>query len=180
MSKHLAIVVDWYGPYTPEQAIAAAAEDFESGLYLGIGKIKHQKAAATPQYVGLSKNIASRLRNHSKLPDITRDTKIWLGEVATAGVPGKSRKKTQTTIDLAEWALSYFMKLPLNTKKRKNPPDRAMTLLNRWWRIDYETPWRKRPHQQWPDLIDYVDPEYPARIVWFGGRMKSSSPWRET
>jgi hypothetical protein len=174
--KHLAVVVDWYGPYSPDEAKVSSRIDYDSGLYLGIGKRKHQKSAAVPQYIGLSKNLAARLSNHNKLPDISRESRLWLGEVATAHVPGKKLKKTQATLDLAEWALTYFMAIPMNSKKRKSPPDRAITLLNRWWRKDFETPWIKRPHPLWPDLVDYLGSEYTTRLVWFGGRIKRVLP----
>ncbi len=171
--KHLAVVVDWYGPYTLDEAKLSARLDYESGLYLGIGKLKHQKGAPIIQYVGISKNLARRLQTHKKLPEILRETKIWLGEVATAEVPGKKIKKTVASLDLAEWALAYFLEIPMNEKKRKTAPSRAITLLNRWWnKIDYKTPWVKRPHAAWPDLIDFVSNEYVTKIVWFGGRVK--------
>ena len=87
-------------------------------------------------------------------------------------MPGKKLKKTEATLDLAEWALAYFMAIPMNTKKRKAPPDRAITLLNRWWRKDFETQWVKRPHALWPDLIDYMGNDFTTKLVWFGGRIK--------
>ena len=166
--KHLAVVVDWYGPYSAEEAEKSARLDYESGLYLGIGKLKHQKSPPVPQYVGLSKNLAVRLSNHNKSPMITRVARIWLGEVATAEVPGVKSKKTAATLDLAEWALAYFMKIPLNSKKRLSSPDHSISLLNRWWRKDYETPWVRRPHARWPDFIDYMGDHLPAKLIWFG------------
>ena len=43
MQKHVAIVVDWFGPYDLESAKKAAKENFENGLYLLVGKAKYQK-----------------------------------------------------------------------------------------------------------------------------------------
>lgn len=174
--KHLAVVVDWYGPYTQAEARASSRSDYDSGLYLGIGKLKHQKEGSRPQYVGLSKNLSQRLPNHKKLPSITRDARIWLGEVGTAEVAGRKRKKTTVSLDAAEWALTYFMQIPLNRKKRLSPPDRPITLLNRWWRKDLETQWVRRPHQAWPDLIDFMSEEETAKLVWFGGKLKRVKP----
>lgn len=173
--KHLVVVVDWYGPFSPEEARKAAA-DFEDGLYLGIGRRHYQHGPSTPQYIGLSKNLPSRLANHHKLPEITRDARLWLGEVASSNVPGKKAKKTPETLSLAEWSHAYFLALPLNERKRKKPPSRPVTVLSRWWRADYQTQWVKRPHPEWPELIDYLGPEHPARLVWFGKNQKRIKP----
>lgn len=174
--KHLAIVVDWFGPYNRDEARSSARLDYKSGLYLCLGKIRHQRAPSRPQYVGLSKSLAARLANHQKLPLITREATFWLGEVATAEVPGKKKKKTSETLASAEWALAYFMQIPLNSKKKLSPPNRSMTLLNRWWRKDYETPWVRRPDARWPDLIEYGGADLAAKLVWFGGRLKRVKP----
>lgn len=171
--KHLAIVINWYGPYSLDDARQVARIDYSSGLYLGIGKVIGGEGPSKPQYIGLSKNLGRRLARHHKLPSITQDAKIWLGEVATAEPGGKRAKVTQTTLDYAEWLHAYFMALELNEKKRKSPPDRAVSVFNRWWKKDYETPWLRRPHADWPDLIDYVGPDYP---VWFGRRQRWNKP----
>ena len=105
--KHLAVVVDWYGPYTPEEARASSRIDYESGLYLGIGKRKHQKSSAVPQYVGLSKNLALRLATHNKLPDISRNARFWLGEVATAQPPVPMSPETTTSSELLKVASAH-------------------------------------------------------------------------
>jgi len=85
--NHIAIVIDWFGPYRGlEEARAALKKDYEDGLYVGIGKVKHQKGRARIQYVGISKELLSRVCNaHHKLNQITRDQHIWLGEVASVG-----------------------------------------------------------------------------------------------
>lgn len=173
--KYLVVVVDWFGPFSPEEARKAAA-DFENGLYLGIGRRHYQHGPSTPQYIGLSKNLVSRLANHHKLPDITRDARIWLGEIASSNVPGKKAKKTPETLSSAEWAHAYFLALPLNERKRKKPPSRPVTVLNRWRHSDYETPWVKRPHPAWPEFIEYLGPELPVKLVWFGKKQKRIKP----
>jgi len=30
-------------------------------------------------------------------------------------------------------AYAYFLQLPLNERKRKNPPEHPITVYNRWW-----------------------------------------------
>lgn len=175
MKKHLAIVIDWYGPYSVKDALEAAKLDgFKGGLYVGTGKTLYARGDAKPQYIGLSKQLFSRLKNHHKLPDINRNAQIWLGEVATAEPSGKNAKSTAASLDYAEWLHAYFLQLPLNEKKKKYAPIRAVTVLNRWWKTDYESPWVRRPRSLnlWPDLIDFISTAYPAKIVWFGKKQE--------
>jgi len=174
--KHLAVVVDWYGPYSRDEALYAARHDYGPGLYVGIGKCHYQHGDPVPQYIGLSKTLGARLSQHPKLPEITRGARIWLGEVATAETPGPKRKRTPESLDSTEWLHAYFLKLPLNERKKWTPPQRPATVLNRWWRTDRESPWVKRPHPLWPDLFDYLGPDLPARLVWFGGKQKRVRP----
>lgn len=182
MAKHLAIVVDWYGPFTVQDALDAAKKDgFKAGLYVGTGKTPYARGDAKPQYIGLSKQLSTRLKNHHKLPSISRDAKIWLGEVATAEPSGKNAKSTAASLDYAEWLHAYFLQLPLNEKKTKSAPDRAVTVLNRWWKTDYNSPWVRKPRSLsiWPDLIDFINTAYPAKIVWFGKKQKRvNSPFQ--
>ena len=174
--KHLAIVIDWYGPYTLSEALLAAKNDgFSLGLYLAIGKRPYQRKSEA-QYVGLSTWLATRLTNHHKLPAITKDMKLWLGEASTAEPAGKKTRSTSPTLDYAEWLHAYFMKLPLNSKKTLWPPPKPVTVLNRWWKKDYKTPWVKRPDAAWPDLIDFLGSEYSAKLVWFGKKLKRVQP----
>ena len=79
-------------------------------------------------------------------------------------------------LDLSEWAHAYFLQLPHNNKKKATPPDRAITVYNRWWKRDFVTPYKRRPHNSWPDMIDYVGPDYDAKLVWFGGKQLIQNP----
>jgi len=68
-------------------------------------------------------------------------------------------------------AYAYFLRLPLNERKRKSPPEHPITVYNRWrWGKDFETRRKRRPHAEWPDLIDFLGNEYDATLVWFGKR----------
>jgi len=167
--KHLVTVLDWYGPYNYEEALKAARENFSDGVYLCTGKIKSAQGKPKIQYVGIAgKELKTRVGdNHHKLKMVTRERQLWFGEIGSLVPPGKKAKKTNASLDFAEWALVYFLQPPLNSKKKKNPPKRPVTVLNRWWRKDFDTPWIKRPHSDWPDLIDYLGPELKAKVVWF-------------
>lgn len=168
---HLVTVLDWYGPFGYDEAFEIARKDFDGGMYLCVGKVKSQHGPATIQYVGIAgKVLRSRVNGtHAKLILVTRERNIWLGEIGSLGVPGKKAKKTNASLDFAEWALVYFLKPRLNNKKTKTPPARPVTVLNRWWKRDYATQHVRRPHPNWPDLIDYLGPESKARVVWFKG-----------
>ena len=89
------------------------------------------------------------------IPEISKLSEIWLGEVASIGIPGKKKQATDLRLDLSEWCHSYFLQLPLNDKKTVNPPKEPVTIINRWWFTDYETKRNRRPHPDWPDIIDY-------------------------
>ena len=165
--KSAMAVVDWYGPYTLDDA-RTAASDFCDGLYMAIGKRPYQRTVQL-QYIGLASNLSIRLRNHHhKLSQITRQKEVWLGEIATPRRSGPKIKATDQMLDLVEWAHIYFLQLPPNDKKREQPPDYPITVYNRWWREDYSTAHDRRPNKQWPDLIDFLDSESPAKVVWFG------------
>ena len=170
--KHVTVVIDWYGPYSSiPEARKAARNDYGDGLYMAVGKIKHQRGYKKLQYIGLSSTLAVRLSNgHKKLKLVSQKFELWMGEVGSTGIPGKKAQVTNVQLDLAEWAHSYFLELPLNNKKRRKPPKHPVTVLNRWWQSDYETKWRKRPHRDWPDIIDFWGVDYGARLGWFGSK----------
>ncbi len=169
--RHLVTVIDWYGPYTHVEAVETVkTEDFGDGLYMCLGKTKGQRGWPRLQYIGIAcRDLSTRVKNngHHKIDDVTCDRKLWLGEVSSLGVPGKKTKKTPPALDFSEWALVYFLQPLLNEKKTCTPPSRPVSVLNRWWRKDYKTPWIKRPHAELPDFIDYLGPEHKAKMVWF-------------
>ena len=174
--KSITATIDWFGPYSIEEAAKASKFDYEDGVYMVIGKAKYERSDKL-QYIGLATDLGKRLNgNHHKIPQVTRDQKIWLGEVTSPRTPGKKIKVTDRLLDLAEWAHAYFLQLPLNGKKTTNPPDREIVVYNRWWQKDYETQYKQRPHRNWPDFIDYYGPNYLAKIVWFGARQKVALP----
>lgn len=175
MAKHLVIAVDWYGPYSAAEAKLKLSDFQSEGLYFALGKNGNYRSKS-PQYVGISTDLKKRVNpQHTTLSKI-EDIEIWLGEVGTARPSGRNIKSTPQTLDYSEWLLAYFMDVPLNKKKTQSIPDVAVSLLNRWWKKDYATPRARRPHPDWPDFIDYLGHDYPARMVWFGGRAERMKP----
>lgn len=172
MPKHLMIAVDWFGPYDLDSAREAAKSDYGHALYMCLGRRPYQRSR-TLQYVGIGNSVHTRLtEEHHKLQQVTRERQIWLGEIVTAEPSGKKLKVTRATLDYAEWLHARFLQLPLNEKKTKALPPRSVTVMNRWFKTDYETKYERRPHADWPDLIDYPDYNLPARLVWFGNKQK--------
>lgn len=168
--NHIAIVIDWFGPYNSiAGAQAVARKDYGGGLYMAIGKQRYQKKPATLQYIGIANELSFRVsESHQKLTEVAQSLKIWLGEVASTGIPGRKSQVIDLRLDLAEWAHAYFLELPLNDKKTINPPKYPVTVINRWWFKDYETKRNRRPHSCWPDIIDYWGKEHGARLAWHG------------
>lgn len=170
MPKHLMISLDWYGPYDLEKASKAAKLEYNQALYMCIGLRRHQRTPSL-QYIGIGEHVHTRMKeDHHKLKEVTRSRQIWLGEVSSAEPSGRRTKVRRATLDYAEWLHARFLDLPLNESKTKSLPPRSVTVLNRWFQTDYETLRRKRPHRDWPDLIDFPDYGLPARLIWFGGR----------
>ncbi|PPC97975.1 MAG: hypothetical protein CTY35_06480 [Methylotenera sp.] len=168
--KPVVALIEWFGPYGLEAARNASKFDYDDGLYIVIGKQKNERKSHV-QYIGLASDLCARLNGvHHAIPLVTREFEIWLGEVVSPRTPGRKIKTTDRMLDLAEWSHAYFMQLPINSKKRSAPPDRPITVYNRWWQTNFEVPHKKRPHHEWPDLIDFFGSEYQAKLVWFGGQ----------
>lgn len=167
--KPVVALVEWFGPYTLDEAREAASKDFDDGLYVAIGP-SGKEGTSHVQYVGLAKSLKIRLKGkHHALPEV-RDAQIWLGEVISSRTPGRKIKVTDRLLDLVEWAHAYFLQLPLNKMKRAKPPDAPIAVYNKWWQRNFEVPHKKRPHAEWPDLIDFFGSEYQAKLIWFGGK----------
>jgi hypothetical protein len=140
-AKHLMIAINWYGPYPDlNEARKHARHDYVHGLYLAIGKCKYERRRAL-QYIGIGNSMHTGLTSrHHKLSLILRERTLWLGEIVTAEPSGKRLKATRATLDFAEWLHARFLRLPLNDKKTKALPPRSVTVFNRWFATDYETP----------------------------------------
>lgn len=173
--KNKIAVIDWFGPYSLEEARRVSQEDFDDGLYMLIGRIGLEKRIRL-KYAGLAKRLANRLsKDHHIIAKLKIDMQVWLGEVASPRISGKKTKPTDTLLSLSEWTLAYFIPLPLNDRKKKNPPPEDIIVYNRWWKAttDYSSP-SCRPRASWPDIIDFHevnDEKWRCRIVWFGKRI---------
>lgn len=171
--KQVAIVVDWYGPFVEDtEAISFTAHNnISHAIYTVIGKEKSKRGVDKIQYIGLSKQTSKRLANHTKIQHVTQNRKIWIGVIGSFAISGQKTKITNTMTDLAEWAHIYFLQPELNgDKKSINPPDRPVTVVNRWWKKDKSTPYIKAVHKDWPTLIEYFGKEFGAYTAWSGNK----------
>lgn len=177
MPDHMASIVDWYGPFRGatksellKDARSAARKDFGAGLYMAIGHAPSVgRGRTTLQYIGIGDPLVSRLgNNHHAMREISI-TQLWLGEVATAGIPGRRTKRAEPHLDIVEWAHAYFLRIPVNARKKINPPQSSCIVLNRWWQQDYETP-TDRPAARWADVIEFDSIRSTVNLVWFGAR----------
>jgi hypothetical protein len=176
----LSLIIDWCGPFPSIVRANEAANNFNlrEVLYLATGQRAYQRKG-TMQYVGISNDPKSRFNgNHHTLPEIKRNFGIWIGEIVSHGIAGRRAHNQPVmhslAVERAEWAIAYFLALPLNQRKRRKPPPGAIILINRWFQTDFETRRNHRGHHDWPDFIEF-EPDYDvARLQWFGapGRMK--------
>lgn len=175
----MASIVDWSGPYTSQAgktaiavAQAAARSDYGAGLYAAIG---HGGAVRRGQhellYVGIAKELHTRLIPQHHILGGLSISAIWLGEVATAGIPGRRAKRVDPHLDTVEWMIAYFLKTPFNDRKRANPPPLSSIVLNRWWQKDYETP-NVRPVDRWADVIEWDHWRRSGNLCWFGPKSR--------
>lgn len=178
MVENMATIVDWYGPFGGQgttaisAASAAAKKDFGPGLYIAVGHSQRvRRGPVTLLYAGISADLATRVTpGHETLSKLSIST-LWLGEIGTAGIPGRRAKRTDPHLDTVEWMTAYFLRVPYNDRKRVNPPPLSAVVLNRWWKPDYETP-VERPVARWADVIEWNAINRTANLCWFGKRPK--------
>lgn len=178
-----ALVVDWSGPFDSIDACRNAAKEYAVGecLYMAAGMRRYQRTSSL-QYVGLSTDPESRFTNqHHKLPEVTRNFKVWIGQVVSHSIAGRRAQHQPSShsvaVGLAEWMLAYFLQLPLNVQKRANPPPDSAVLLNRWFNPDFATRRKQRVYDDWPDFLEFeIDPhngEVFAQLNWFATRQRT-------
>jgi hypothetical protein len=132
MPNPIVVVADWFGPYRSLEKAKEALRDYGGGLYMLIGrkngKGKHKKGI---RYCGISDELSGRVNNtHSIIKSLdSRMLIIWFGEITCT--------QKSNALGLVEWAHIYFLELPENKNKKKNPPSQPVTVLNRWWKTDY-------------------------------------------
>jgi hypothetical protein len=170
----LMIAINWYGPFKSlksarEEGSKTGVTDF---LYLAVSTDENNYA-----YGGLSSNISQRLRDdHHTIGGLEDgEIDIWIGIVHSQSIAGRKPSDGYVVhsevLEVAEHMTIYFLELSENDRKRRKPPGRSAAIFNRWFR-PHEPYDRRvhRPHQYWPDFIEYECEENEARRIWFGGK----------
>ncbi|MDF3414481.1 hypothetical protein HKX54_08445 [Sulfitobacter sp. M57] len=151
----IAVVVDWYGPYKTYAELRVGARDWEKGskvLYMGLEKRDDGTNMANVRYIGLSTNPSTRLQNHTKLRDPSLSA-YYIGEISTAGIPGKRKRQIAPDLDAAEGALIALVQPDLNTN-RKKPPNDCVVVYSRFFAK--QDPWEPERTPVWfPPLVAY-------------------------
>ena len=170
LMAEMAAVVGWYGPYPDiAAAYAAAARDYDGGLYVAFGYPTFP-ARGRPRflYVGVGAPLSSRLtQSHHAIGygKVGKITSVWLGEIMSHMRPGRREKKIEPLIDAVEWAMISLLG-PCKNVRKTSFPDSSFAILNRWYsREDYETP-QPKPAVIWPDIIECAGAEAPAHFCW--------------
>ncbi|MCK1298064.1 hypothetical protein IVB33_10020 [Bradyrhizobium sp. 24] len=171
-----AVAVDWYGPsYSLAQARELGDENaVKECLYLA-----YERSGKGASYVGISKSILTRLTtSHHALGSWNNDTfELWLGIVKSQSEPGRRPSNSPTmhsaALHFAESLTAYFVGPTLNQRKVQFPPERSGILFNRWFKLEADWPrHRKRPHRNWPDLVECDRDREVGRNIYFGGRIE--------
>lgn len=145
----LTIKIHWKGSYSLEEVNEM---DDGNGLYLLDGKQRYERKSDI-QYFGITEQeYRKRFSDKShKIHDITRDLKIWLGEIIYPQNFEREHLKT------AEAIMIYYWQPNLNTQNKPYPP-RPTTIVSHWFKKDGSA----RVNQVYKNLHDVMswDGEY--------------------
>jgi hypothetical protein len=142
---------------------------------LAIGSRRWQRQSHI-QYVGITTDLVRRFNGKHPIQTLLKSTnlRLFVGIVTSQAVAGRKAKgqavRFSTPLYLAESALAFLMEIPLNKDKRCNPPKDSVVVVNRWYRADFETRRRRRPHPGWPDLVEFDRDEGIGDLAWHGRR----------
>lgn len=172
-----AALIDWCGPFRSIESAcdAVAHEGYGEALYMAIGARQGQSKTHI-QYVGITADLTARFNGTHPIQQLVRPNtlRLYVGVVTSQAVAGKKAsyhaKNFSIPLYLAESALAFLMEIPLNKNKRCSPPKDSIVVVNRWYREDFATRRRRRPHPTWPDLVEYDWSEGTGDLAWHGRR----------
>lgn len=148
----VAVIVDWYGPYTDLVAFRRMARNDWTvdgrTLYMALGR--HNKV----HYIGLTETPVGRICNrHDKLENAD-NRKFYIGEIVTQGMSGPRRRLRAPDLRLAEHALIRYLKPELNTNFIDTEPDDCVSVFSRFYDPD---DWEKPtyPLPKFPGFVAY-------------------------
>lgn len=138
------ILINWYGPVSLDDL----ADYHAGGLYLVTGYQKHQRVDQI-QYIGITAGYSIRFQRHHKIEKVTRNRRIWLGEIVFPSEP------TRTTLERAESILIYAQQPPLNERKKLILP-RPLALISHWFNAQNGPRYNRQGiFAHFPDVISW-------------------------
>lgn len=139
------IVINWHGPVAPEEIDSY----HEGGLYVVTGYKRYQRNDQI-QYVGITeRNFSARLSRHHKIEEVTRDRRIWVGQIV---YPNEA---SRTKLERAEGMLIYALKPALNERKKFTLPRPAL-VVSHWFNAkDAPRFNRQGIFSNFPDVISW-------------------------
>lgn len=131
--QHPFSLIHWFGPFQLDEILENAEWKYKTGLYFATGKLKGSRSESEILYCGISEqSYSSRFKSHHKLPFITRELEIWLGQVISTPYPSH-QGAYKAYLKEPERLLTYFMQPILNDKNTISIP-REGTVLNCWFK----------------------------------------------
>ncbi|HGO5824190.1 TPA: hypothetical protein ACK3JW_001899 [Mannheimia haemolytica] len=151
--SHPFTLIHWFGPFRLDDILENNEWKWKTGLYLGIGKLKGSRKEREILYCGFcEQSYVSRFKNHHKLPFITREQEIWLGQVVSTPYPSNNGAY-KAYLKEPERLLTYFMQPALNDRNTILIP-RVGTVLNYWFKPNGQS--RKRRLSTTLNLPDII------------------------
>lgn len=146
----MAVIVDWYGPYSSKSALRDEMRCWSSGtraLYMGV------KRGNIVNYIGLTNRPESRMSNHEKLahPD---NVKFFCDQIVTRGIGGRRSTKCKTDLKLAEHALIAYLSPAQNSNLSKRDLEDCVVVYSRFFDIKDEEK-TTNPLPKFPRMIAY-------------------------
>ena len=137
-------VIEWYGPFEGMADARHAARNNiagvdqpDIGIYLSVGhpvngwgsRLLWRFTRPCIAYVGIGLHAKELDETRDKLSRI-RKSRTWVGWLRLYPTPDHfwEGRKHDPKLDDAEWAFVYFLKPPLNDKKKVNLPPRPILL----------------------------------------------------
>ena len=128
----VAVVVDWYGPYTGHDAL----RDVVQAEWLGVPRVLYMALARWNkyQYVGLTTNPGNRIHEGHDQLNHEDNERFYIGEIVTQGITGPRNGGQPPDLRLAEHALIRFLKPTLNRNKKFSDPKDCVSIFSCYYR----------------------------------------------
>ena len=162
----VAVIVDWYGPYTGLEALRGAVQ----AEWQGVSRVLYMALARWNkcQYVGLTTSPCNRIQEgHDQLKHKDNE-RFYIGQIITQGITGPRNGGQPPDLRLVEHALISFLKPALNKYKKYTEPVDCTSIFSCFYRPkskagDYES--ATNPLPKFPVLLAY-NPYSQQRWFW--------------